>query len=174
MPNRRDLPTRPSPWGIGWANSSRLPLSGEAPRVCCMSGEIAHKTDQAQDERQGHGAGGHIGRPPARKVPASSQCGESGRTDAAQCPQGAGHQQQHKREPAAATWPPRTAGRGSRGCRGTISPWLSFQFLGGIDVHGQVIVVEVEHDGQGDGSLGRGQDDHEQGKYLPFDLKVVL
>ena len=48
---------------------------------------------------------------------------------------------------------------------------VSLQLLGRVDVHGHVVVVEVQHDGQGDGRLGRRQHDHEQGEDLPFDLE---
>src|SRR5437763_8192956 len=46
---------------------------------------------------------------------------------------------------------------------------LSLQLFRGIDVHGQVVVVEVQHDRQGDGRLRRRHDDDEQGEHLALD-----
>src|SRR6516164_8694832 len=45
------------------------------------------------------------------------------------------------------------------------------QFLRGVDVHGGVVVVKVQHDRQRDGRLGRRQHDHEQGEHLPLYLE---
>ena len=48
---------------------------------------------------------------------------------------------------------------------------LPLQFLRGIHIHGQMVVVEVQHDGQSDGGFGGSQHDDKQGEDHTFDFK---
>ncbi len=126
---------------------------------------------QAEDEGEGDGGGGDVGGRPAALLAAEEveEGGAGGRVaeGARGAPHRRGQQDQHERDQRQQRGGDEVQAGMLAEQLGRGDSWLAFQFLGRIDVHGHVVVVEVEDDGQGDGGLGRRQHDDEQGEDLP-------